>query len=471
MYHCFRGFRLSCTFLLFCASLVINGQEDVDALFIKKIHDRILTNGDCYHWLNHLSENIGGRLAGSTQAEEAIAYTREVLTAYADTVYLQECTVPYWVRGRQEVVKVTNMPGNTAMSLGGLALGNSIGTGPEGLEAEIIEVKSLDEVRERGRDEIAGKIVFYNRPMDPTQIRTFYAYGGASDQRVNGPAVAAEYGAVGVLVRSLTTAKDDVPHTGVTRYVDGIPHIPAIAISTNDADLLHSLLIKQPVIVYMESHSRMVDLAKKSYNVIAEIRGRTHPDSIILVGGHLDSWDVGGGAHDDGAGCVHSMQVFQTLKQLNYRPRRTLRCVLFMNEENGLGGGLAYAAQSDERGEFHMAAIESDAGGFTPRGFSVDASESRFPGLFRQLLAWSDLLEPYYLSFVKGGSGADISPLKKQNGLLMGFRPDSQRYFDYHHTRNDRIDAVNERELKLGAAAMTTLVYLIDKYGLSFDDE
>lgn len=452
-------------------SVTVYAQGDEDALFIKRIHDRILSNGSCYSWLSHLSEEIGGRLAGSSEAELAIAYTKEVLGNYADTVYLQPCKVPHWVRGRQEVVNITSMPGGSIMSLGGLALGNSIGTGPKGIEAEIVEVRSLDEVRNLGFDGISGKIVFFNRPMDPTQIRTFYAYGGAADQRVNGPAVAAEYGAIGAVVRSLTTSLDNVPHTGVTRYTDGGRQIPAVAISTKNADLLSKLLKNNPVKLYIETHCKMSEVEKDSYNVIAEIRGSSRPDSIILVGGHLDSWDVGGGAHDDGAGCVHSMQVFQTFKQLNYRPRSTLRCVLFMNEENGLGGGRAYAAQSEENKEFHMAAIESDAGGFTPRGFSVDANDAIFPGLFRQLTQWNSLLEPYFLSLTKGGSGADISPLKKQNGLLMGFRPDSQRYFDFHHTRNDRIEAVNERELKLGAAAITSMVYLIDKYGLNFSHE
>ena len=305
--------------------------------------------------------------------------------------------------------------------------------------------------------------------MDPTQINTFWAYGGAVDQRVNGPAVAAEYGAIGAVVRSMTTAKDDYPHTGVTRYAEGGKQIPAVAISTNDADILQKLVKKQKVELYIETHCKMLETDKESFNVIAELRGRRNSDEIILVGGHLDSWDVGGGAHDDGSGCVHSMQVLQTLKNLRYRPNRTIRCVLFMNEENGLGGGLRYAEVSDSLDEFHMVAIESDAGGFTPRGFSCDAQEEIFPGLFRQLTKWEDILAPYHLSFKKGGSGADITPLKPQNGLLMGFRPDSQRYFDYHHTANDNIDAVNERELKLGAAAITSMVYLLDKYGLTFD--
>ncbi len=455
---------------LFVGCFTLFGQDDEDALFLKGIHDYTLKDGMCYKWLEHLSEEIGGRLAGSEGSELAVAYTAEELMKIADTVYLQPCQVPYWVRGDEEVVHLINSDGKH-IDIGGLALGNSIGTGPDGVLAEVIEVFTLDEVKSLGEKGISGKIVFYNRPMDPTKIRTFHAYGGAADQRVNGPALAAEYGALGTIVRSLTTSIDDFPHTGVTRYKEGGPQIPAIAISTMDANTLHDMLTKDVVNVYMKSNCRMVAESKLSYNVVAEIKGSTYPDEIILVGGHMDSWDVGGGAHDDGAGCVHSMQVLETLRKLDYKPKRTLRCVLFMNEENGLGGGLAYAEASKANGEWHMAAIESDAGGFTPRGFSVDANDPIFAGLYRQLLEWDDLLQPYFLSFSKGGSGADISPLKGQNGLLMGFRPDSQRYFDFHHTANDRIHAVNERELKLGAAAMTSLVYLLDNHGLSFDDE
>lgn len=452
-------------------STTLFAQKDKDALFIKDIHSSILEHGQCYNWLSHLSEEVGGRLAGSPESEVAIEYTKEVLKKYADTVYLQPCTVPYWKRGRKETVKITNMPGGAKMDLGGLALGNSIGTGRQGIEAEVIEVQGLDEVRELGFEKIAGKIVFYNRPMDPTLLNTFHAYGRAGDQRVNGPAVAAEYGAVGAVVRSLTTSKDDVPHTGVTRYSETGNKIPAVAISTEDADVLSRFVKKHPVKLYIETHCEMVNLEQPSFNVVAEIKGRTKPDEIILVGGHLDSWDVGGGAHDDGAGCVHSMQVLETLRKLKYRPNRTIRCVLFMNEENGLGGGLAYAAQSDSLNEYHMAALESDAGGFTPRGFTFDAVDERFAGFFKQITKYEALLSPYNLYLKKGGSGADISPLKSQKGLLGGLRPDSQRYFDFHHTDSDRIDAVNERELKLGAAAMTTMVFLLDKYGLTVEDE
>lgn len=456
---------ISILFLSICLNL--GAQENQEALFIKDIHDHSLTSGLSYKWLTKLSNDIGGRLAGSPASEEAVDFTLELLKPYADTVYKQECTVPYWTRGRREVVKINNMMGGASMMLEALALGNSIGTGSGGVEASVVEVKSLDEVKELGREGIAGKIVFYNRPMDPTLIRTFYAYGGAADQRVNGPSLAAEYGAVGAVVRSLTTLTDNVPHTGVTRYKDGVNKIPAVAISTEASDKLSYFIKNQKdLTLYIETHCKMVDPEKLSYNVVAEIKGSTYPDEIIVVGGHLDSWDVGGGAHDDGAGCVHAMQVFQAMRDLQYRPKRTIRCVLFMNEENGLGGGLAYAKASNDKNEYHMAAIESDAGGFSPRGFSCDATDEAFTPMYRQVTEWAGLLEPYGLHLSKGGSGADISPLKSQNGLLFGLRPDSQRYFDFHHTKNDQIEAVNERELKLGAAAMTSLVYLLDTFGL-----
>jgi hypothetical protein len=263
----------------------------------------------------------------------------------------------------------------------------------------------------------------------------------------------------------MTTRLDDIPHTGVTVYNEDSKQVPALAISTNDSELLSRLLKQETVRVFIKTNCRKLEDVL-SYNVIGEIQGSEFPNEIILIGGHLDSWDIGSGAHDDGAGCVHAMDVLQLIKRLNYKPKRTIRCVLFMNEENGLAGGLAYADTSNNKEEFHLAAIESDAGGFTPRGFSCDAEEAVFTEKFKSVVEWLPLLEPYHLNFSKGGSGADIGPLKSQKGLLFGFRPDSQRYFDYHHTHIDNIDAVNKRELELGAASITSLVYLIDKYGL-----
>lgn len=437
-----------------------------DAFYIRRIFDQALTNGSAYAWLTHLTKQIGGRLAGSAQAAAAVEYTRQMLDSMGlDTVYLQACVVPRWIRGEPEQVRIVNSSQVGTVDLHALALGNSVGTGPRGLTAEVVEVKSLDEVDRLGRQALAGKIVFFNRPLDPRQLNTFAAYGGAVDQRGAGAARAAAQGAVAVLVRSMTTSLDHVPHTGGTSYQDGVEPIPAVAISTLDADLLSRLLEREAVRVYVRTTCEMLSPVV-SYNVIGEIRGSTRPEEIILVGGHLDSWDVGEGAHDDGAGCVQSMDVLQLLRRLNYRPQRTLRCVLFMNEENGLAGGRAYWKASNEQNEYHLAAIESDRGGFTPRGFTCDAHESVFTEKFARLGKWLPLLEPYGLSFRKGGSGADISGLKSQRGMLFGYDPDSQRYFDYHHTPIDRLETVNRRELELGVASMTALVYLLDRHGL-----
>lgn len=441
------------------------GQSE-DAFAIRNIYDRALTESNCYDWLRHLTKAIGPRLAGSPGAAAAVTSMHQLMdTLGFDTVYLQPCLVPRWVRGRPAEARIVNNATLGTQALSVVALGNTVGTGPAGVTAELVEVHSLEEVERLGATGIGGRIVFFNRPVDPTQLNTFAGYGGAVDQRALGLIVAARYGARAVLVRSVTNSIDDVPHTGSVAVVDTVEKIPALAVSTRDADLLSSLLAREPVRVHLKSHGRLLPPVP-SYNVIGELRGTTHPEEIILVGGHLDSWDLGEGAHDDGAGCVHALQVLPLLRKIGYRPQRTLRCVLFMNEENGLAGGRAYWAASNAAEEFHLAAIESDRGGFTPRGFSAQAEDEVFTDYYRRLNDWLPLLEPYGLGFTAGGSGADISGLRSQGGLLLGFVPDSQRYFDYHHTANDTFETVNRRELELGAASITSLVYLIDKYGL-----
>lgn len=442
------------------------GVMEADAFAVKQIFDLSLTQGSSYPWLAYLTQRIGGRLSGSPEAAAAVTYTRQMLdTLGLDRVWLQPCLVPHWVRGEPEQVRIVNSTQIGTWDLRGLALGNSLGTGPDGLTAEVIEVHSLDELESLGTAKLSGKIVFFNRPFDATQLNTFAAYGGAVDQRGLGASRASRYGAAGVLVRSMTNQIDEFPHTGAMRYEEGVRQIPAMAISTLDAELLSRLLRTEPVRVFMRSTSAMLE-PELSYNVIGEIKGSEKPDEIILIGGHLDSWDVGQGAHDDGTGCVQAMQVLQTLRQMGYTPKRTIRCVLFMNEENGLEGGRVYADSSNRLKEFHLAAIESDRGGFTPRGFSCDGDDSVIARYMQRLGEWLPLLEPYGLGFRRGGSGADIGPLKSQKGLLIGYEPDSQRYFDYHHAASDVFEAVNKRELELGAAAMTALVYLLDKYGL-----
>lgn len=443
-----------------------NAAQEEDAKFIRQIYNYALTEASCYEWLRGLCKDVGGRIAGSPQAEAAVPYIAQILdTLGFDDVRTQACTVPTWVRGEKEMVRIVNSNQIGTQELNALALGHSVGTGPMGLAAEVIEVQGLDDLEKLGREQIEGKIVFYNRPMDNTQLNTFGAYSGAVDQRGLGASRASKYGAVGALIRSMTTRLDDVPHTGAMSYEEGVTPIPALCISTNDAELLSRLLQREAVRVYMRSTCHPAAPAT-NYNVIGEIKGSTHPDEIILVGGHLDAWDVGEGAHDDGAGVVHAIEVIELLKKMNYTPKRTIRCVLFANEESGLAGGKAYWAASNEAKEYHMAAIESDRGGFTPRGFTCDGDADIFAEKFKKVYTWSPLLEPYGLGLKKGYGGADISGLKSQKGLLFGFEPDSQRYFDYHHTAIDNFEAVNKRELELGAAAMAALVYLLDKYGI-----
>jgi len=440
--------------------------QENDAFAIKSIFDAALSESDCHEWLRHLTKDIGPRLAGSPGAEAAVHSMHRLMdTLGFDTVYLQACTVPRWDRGAPASGRIVNNAVVGTQALNVISLGNTVGTGPDGITAPLVEVFSLEEVAELGRSGVEGRIVFFNRPMDPTQLNTFSAYGGAVDQRGFGLVVAARYGARAVLVRSMTTGLDDVPHTGAVAIIDTVPKIPALSVSTNDAEVLHRLLAQGEVRVHLQSNGCILPPVR-SYNVIGEVRGSTHPEEIILVGGHLDSWDVGEGAHDDGAGIVHSLQVLPLLQQLGHRPRRTFRCVLFMNEENGLAGGRAYWEASNSQQEFHLAAIESDRGGFTPRGFSAQGREDVFTQYYARVNQWLPLLEPYGLTFTTGGSGADISGLKPQGGLLLGFLPDSQRYFDFHHTATDTFEKVNKRELELGAASITSLVYLIDKYGL-----
>jgi len=439
--------------------------QSEDEKQIKAIYDAALTQGKSYDWLNYLSNQIGGRLSGSVQAQQAVEYTKSQLDSLGiDRVWLQPVMVPKWVRGTPEFAYFETAPGITS-DVPICALGGSVATPLNGIKAGIIEVKGIEQLIKLGRDKINGKIVFFNKPMDPTLISTFQSYSGCVDQRYAGAAEAAKFGAVGVIVRSMNLRLDDLPHTGSMSYGDlaSSERIPAAAISTNGAELLSTTLKLSPnTKFYFKQNCKLFEDVE-SFNVIGEIRGSQYPNEIMIVGGHLDSWDLGDGSHDDGAGCVQSMDVLRLLKESGYRPQRTIRVVLFMNEENGLRGGKKYAEIAKSKNENHVFALESDAGGFTPRGFSFDCSDSNF----KQVQSWKRLFEPYLVHmFVRGGSGADIGPLKNDGMVLAGLRPDSQRYFDHHHAENDTFEHVNKRELELGAAAMTSLIYLFDKYGI-----
>lgn len=452
--------------LAFPLSLPAQISQDSAAFFIRDIYRQSYTELISYDWLTTLTKEIGPRLSGSKEAAESVLWAHDVLdTIGVDKVWLQNVLVPKWERGDHEQVILFSKNGG-AISLHALALGNSPGTVDAGVRGEVIEVQTLDELRAMSTDVVQGKIVFFNRPMDAGQLTTFAAYGNAADQRANGPGLAAEKGAIAAIVRSLTTRQDDYPHTGATNLSQTVKNIPSVAISTNDADLLSREIKNGDASVYIRTTCGMKD-SVISHNVIGEIKGTTFPEEIILIGGHLDSWDVGEGAHDDGSGCVQSIEVLYRLLKNGYRPKRTIRCVLFMNEENGLMGGKVYAKEAIRKDEYHLAAIETDGGGATPQGFGVSAGEG--VELHKHLTfmnGYMSLLEPYYLQLKPGGGGADIGPLKPKAGLLIGLRPDSARYFDYHHSHLDVLESVHPRELASGAAALTSLIFLIDQYGI-----
>ncbi len=436
-----------------------------DSLFIKKMSDDIMGNGKAYENLRQLTKQIGGRLAGSPQMTKAENWGAEILkTLGADRVYMQECKVPAWNRGgadKASVIKIGDKKEKRALDI--LALGNSLGSGKNGVTAEVLALASFAELEERS-EEVKGKIVFFNYGFNPTNIQPFRSYGDAGIYRRIGAGRAAKYGAVAILIRSLTEATDNNPHTGVMAYNDSFPKIPAAALGLKDADYLWTTCKRNTTVkVSLITNGSFLPDAI-GHNVVAELKGTQFPNEVITVGGHLDSWDVNEGAHDDGAGIVQTMEVMRALKTMNYTPKRTLRFVLFANEENGGAGGDAYATAAAASNEKHIFALESDAGGFTPRGFGFTTS----PDKLNKIMEWKSLFLPYGVyDFRQGGGGSDIGPLNRKLGTsLAGLSPDGQRYFDVHHARNDVFENVNKRELHLGAVNMAALIYLVDKYGL-----
>jgi hypothetical protein len=449
------------TLLLFLFPMLSFAQQAEDAANIKKISDEILRNGKAYDLLRQLTKEVGGRLAGSPQFAKAVQWGKTAMEQQgADKVFLQECMVPHWVRGgADKAVIVETDKKKTNHSLDVLALGNSLGSGT--VTAEVLAVQNFEELEKR-KDEVRGKIVYYNNSFDPTNVLPFISYGQAGIYRRSGPSRAAKYGAVGVMIRSLTESTANDPHTGAMVYMDSFAKIPAIAIGPRDADDVWALSKKSTFRVSMTTNGHFLP-DTIGHNVIAELKGIEFPNEFITVGGHLDSWDVNEGASDDGTGVVHTIEVMRALQAIGYKPKHTLRFVLFANEENGLRGGMKYAEQAKANGEKHIFALESDAGGFTPRGFTVGASKEQMA----KLNSWLPLLSPYGTEqFVPGGGGADVSPLSRQGTPVSELNPDPQRYFDLHHARSDVFENVNKRELLLGAVNMAALIYLIDKYGL-----
>ncbi|MFD2286227.1 M20/M25/M40 family metallo-hydrolase [Pedobacter petrophilus] len=446
------------------ALLIFNpalAQVDADSVMIRKIYTQVLKDHTMDQNLRELVYKIGPRISGSAAAEQTVVWAKSVMEGYKpDRVYLQPVTVPRWERGDTERAYFSASGGKSRLDIS--ALGGSIPT--DGiLQSEVVEVNSWKALADMTDAEIAGKFVFFNRAMDPTEVEVFKAYLKAVDQRSLGAIAAAKRGAVGALIRSLTLSKDNVPHTGAVSYDEKVKKIPAVALSTISADRLSAALKADPrMILSLELKCRLLSPVR-SNNVIAEIKGWEFPQEIVTLGAHLDSWDLGQGASDDGTGLVQSMEMLRVFNQLGFRPARTVRVVLYMNEEAGAHGAVEYARQATLNGEKHIAVMESDAGGFAARGFRVEAGSKAL----KQFRQWAKLFETYKAGDIQlEQRGIDLVPMKNKALALISLDCDDSRLFDIHHSRLDTYDKINPREVAMGAAAMSAMVLLISKYGL-----
>jgi carboxypeptidase Q len=445
--------------LLFLSSLSFSQNPEIHIKTADEFTRRALTDQSGYKMLEELC-SIGHRLSGSENSIRAIYWAKEKMENMdLDSVWLQPVMVPHWERGSIEKAIMESSAGIRALSIA--SLGGSVGTVPEGITGEVLEVTNFEELKNL-KDKAKGKIIFFSRPLDQGLLNTFAGYGGAVDQRGSGSIMAAAYGGTAAIVRSITTLHDNNPHTGAMYYSDTIPMVPGVAIGYKDADYLSEMLKKDPGLKITLTLDCKTYPDAESYNIISEIRGTEYPDEIILVGGHFDSWDLSCGAHDDGAGCIQSLEVLELFRKLDIKPKRTIRCVFFINEENGIRGALEYARYSDSLKINHIAAIESDRGAFTPKGFSVDSDSLTI----LKLQQWLPVLRRAGIEYVrKGGSGVDVSQIKDVKAKI-GYVPDAQRYMDVQHSANDNFESVHPREMELGSAAMAILVYLISEFGL-----
>ncbi len=440
---------------------IAEGKYDkvVDAIRIKG-----MTELHAFEMLRDLTTTVGSRLSGSEGDAKAIIWGTKTMEKLGfQNIKNMPCMVPHWVRGKQEEAILFGH-GDITTKLNCTALGGSVQTPPGGIFAEVIEASSLEEAAKLG-EKVKGKILFLSGAMPPENIRTGASYGVAVQQRVRGAVAGSKLGAVAVVIRAVSTMNDDEPHTGTMRYEEGTTKIPAAALGVQSAVKLGSALrsgIKVQLRLVLSCET-LPDVP--SANVIGEIVGSEKPEEVIVIGGHLDSWDKGTGAHDDGAGVVHALEALRLIKELGLKPKRTIRAVLFANEESMGRGAAAYAAYAKDAKEKHIAAIESDAGGFAPRNISCSFDAKKL----KRLSKWEPALRVFEVDRLTpgGGGGADVGPLGPLGAVLFGLEPESQRYFDYHHSHNDTLDKVNPRELQLGANAMALLCWMISEEGIS----
>lgn len=437
--------------------------QDEDSLFIRSLFNEALQSEIAYEQLIKLCTIAPGRLAGTEECDIALEYIYDEMQAMLfDTVYKQPCYVRKWIRGPEETAWF-NIGDGVEQYLAVDALGGSVATAEDGFFAEIIMLSSIEEMQSLGREKIEGKIVFFNFKMSQTFINTFRAYSENVRMRIYGADEASKFGALAVLVRSLTLTNDTFPHTGIMRYKTGLKKIPGFGISAVHSDILAQAYIENPDLhVFLKCSCKEYPEVKQ-YNVIGEITGEKNPQRIISVGGHIDAWFNTQGAHDDGAGCIQSLEVARLFFALGYKPQNTLRIVMFLDEEMAQRGARVYANQILREGDIHYFALESDRGATIPTGFTFDGPNV----VVKRLQSWSKYFKPYGLyEFIKSGSGVDISFLKKHGTVLSALLVESQRYFDFHHSAYDTWEQVNRREMQMGAAAMAALIYLVDKKGL-----
>lgn len=445
---------------IFLFLLIVNSFAEEYEVIARKILEKGLEENGAFRILEKLTK-IGPRLTGSPQAESAVFTMKQLMEDIGLELRLEPVEVRRWIRGEKEEGKiVSSYFGTIPISI--CALGGSISTPESGLLSEVVEVSSFEELKKLGA-KVKGKIVFFNKKMNPSNLEPFRAYGESAGIRHNGAVEAGRFGAVAVIIRSLTLSIDEFPHTGIMAYSPDVPKIPAFAISTKDAELLSNILKKDPSLkVYLKTNCKEPS-PTISHNVIGEIKGSEKPEEIILLGAHLDSWDLGEGAHDDGAGCAHVVEALRLLKELGIKPKRTIRGVLFMDEESGGIGGKAYANSKEREKEKLIIAIESDMGGFLPLYFGVRAGKETID----KLKKWEEILKSIGIFGIReGGGGADIAPLAEKGTILSALVVNSQTYFDYHHCAKDVLSSVHPRELELGAIAMAVFSYILSEEGL-----
>ncbi len=431
------------------APCVAVAQTDIPSVYrdrADRIIDAALSDSSAYERLAELVDRFGNRLSGSESLERAIDWILEQMKQDGlENVHGEPVMVPHWVRGSEsaELVEPRRQP------LPMLGLGGSIGTPPEGITAQVLVVRSFDELSERAA-EAAGKIVLFNVP--------FTTYGRTVRYRVQGAVAAARAGAVASMIRSVTPYSQRTPHTGGMRYADSVPEIPHFAITVEDAEMLQRMQERgRKIVVHVRMDARTLP-DRESRNVVADLKGTEKPDEVVVLGGHIDSWDVGQGAMDDAGGSVVAWEAVKLLKRLGLRPRRTVRVVMWTNEENGLRGGNAYRDAHAGEVDRHVLAIESDAGVFKPQGFGFTGSDAAYE-IVKQVGGLLERIGSGTIS--RGGGGADVGPLARDGVPVMGLNVDGARYFWYHHTDADTVDKLDPEEVALSVATMAVMVYVI----------